>query len=324
MSRQHSLAELATVLNGVSNVVVASHYSPDVDAYGSQCGLALSLESIGKSVALVNETGILEKYRFVAGVDRVTTTFPAGDWDLLVLCDCGDRKRIGDSLVDQMTRFKATLNLDHHISNDLFATWNHVDAQASSTSELVVRLLREMRIPISAPVAACLLAGIIGDTGSFRYSSTTADTLRSAADLVDAGADPSALSNALFGNMQRNAVELHAEVILGLSFSSRGGVAFGAATPELMSKHACEVTDVEGLVERIRDINGVQIAALAYWDGEIWRISLRSKRRDLDVSVVAQKFGGGGHRAAAAFRWRFSFETLREQLLPALDNLISG
>lgn len=324
MGTQHALLELGAALEKARRIVVVSHYSPDVDAYGSQCGLALALESQPckdggrRSVSLVNESGIVDKYRFVPGVARIQNQFPGGEWDLLVMCDCGDRKRVGDSLLKGLDQFAVTMNIDHHISNDHFASFNHVDAAASSTAELIVRLLDTMGITPTVDVATCLLAGIMGDTGSFRYRSTHAETFRVAARLVDAGASPADIATQLFSTIQPHAAALHAEVILGIRYLSAGSLGVGVASPELMRKHKCDANDVEGLVERIRDVAGVQVAVLMYWDNDIWRVSLRTKNGAIDASRVAQAFGGGGHKAAAAFRWRREYSELEVRLIEAL------
>lgn len=179
-------------LAGLSRAIVVCHVGPDVDAYGSMCAVGLALEKLGKEVLLLNESPLVQNLCFLAGTDRIVHTLP-DDWEDVsaVICDCGDEKRVGDSLRSSIFNGKReTLNIDHHISNDYFASSNAVYPEASSTCEIVFEILSAMGILIDSSIAQCLFAGISGDTGSFQYSSTSARTFQVAHELVKLGADP--------------------------------------------------------------------------------------------------------------------------------------
>jgi len=323
-SRGQPLTELTAAIRAASSIVVVSHYNPDADAYGSSCGLTLGLRSLGKKVVCVNETGVLDRYTFIPGVGEVQSSFPAGEWDLCITCDCGDRGRIGESLKGTVTAFPRLMNIDHHASNDLFGHLNYVIDTASSTSEMIVEVLNALGVTLSPDMALCLFAGISADTGSFRYASTSARTFAVAEALVGAGARPAAVSQALYGSDSLALVKLQAAAVSAMEILAGGRLSCIAVPQEMFKAHGALPEDADSLVERGRDIAGVEIAVLFKQDVDLWRVSLRSKRAELDVSQVAQAFGGGGHKMAAGFRWRRELSELRPLLLGKLEALLAA
>jgi phosphoesterase RecJ-like protein len=246
------------------------------------------------------------------------------DRDLLIVVDCGGADRVGDGLVAHLKSAKTVINIDHHASNSNFGTLNHVVEGASSTSELVFEVLQALEQHtgksglIGSECAACLLSGIIGDTGSFRYPSTSARTFRVAAELVERGARPDILTQELFATQSLVALRLQSDA-LGAVEVHPNGFAEVVVTQQMLKLHGADILDADSLAERARDIEGVKVSALYKQDVDIWRISLRSRRGVVDVSAIAQSFGGGGHKAAAAFRWRHDLPTLQEKLRAAIN-----
>jgi bifunctional oligoribonuclease and PAP phosphatase NrnA len=302
-------------------IVVISHYHPDADAYGSSCGLALGLRSLGKEVLVVNETPLVESYKIIPGVLEIVNTFPKDRYDVVVACDCGSAARVGDSMLPFLSTAPLLLNLDHHISNDRFAAINAVNENACSTSEIVFDLLKLMNIEITKDIATCLFAGIAGDTGSFRYSSAGVKAFSVATELVKAGARPDVIIGGLFGNSPLSAVQLQSEALRNVTMHYSGQVAELLVSNEMYSKYHAGIEDTEGLVEKARDIKGVQMSVLIKQDGNIWRISLRSRLNQYNVSNIASSFGGGGHILAAAFRWKNDLDTLRKTLFEKIAEL---
>lgn len=325
MVTNNSLEEIAALLRASRSVAILSHYNPDVDAYGSSCGLALTLRGLGLTVTCVNESGIIPRYSFLPGVSEVERTLPSATPDLVIVCDCGDIKRVGETLVGQVEAAAKLLNIDHHASNELFGTHNYVHPEASSTSELILHIIDALGVSCTPEVATCLYAGIVGDTGSFRYSSVRASTFEVARRLVEAGASPSGIADAMFSRTSLAAVRLQAEALAGLTTHFDGRFAEVIVPHEQYLKHGASAEDVDALAERARDIEGVQVSALIRSDdGVLWRVSLRSRSPETDVSEVARHFGGGGHRAAAAFRFRRSLDELRPALLTQIERLLQS
>jgi len=321
-ARGQSLQELAAAIRAASSILVVSHYNPDADAYGSSCGLTLALQSLGKTVKCLNENGVLPRYDFIPGVAAVEAAWPAGHWDLCIACDCGDRGRIGESFRDKVAGFPRLMNIDHHASNDLFGHLNYVLDSASSTAEIIFELLIELGTTLSPAMATALFAGISADTGSFRYASTAARTFAVAEALVRSGAEPAKVSQALYGSDSVALVRLHADAVMRMELHAGGRVSLIAVTREMFAAHGALPEDADPLVERGRDIVGVDIAVLLKQDPDLWRVSLRSKRAGIDVSAVARAFGGGGHKMAAGFRWRRDVAELRALLLPKLEDAL--
>lgn len=319
MGKQNSLAEIAAVLRSLKRVVVLSHYNPDPDAYGSSGGLALALRNMGKEVVCVNESGILPRLLWIPGVSTVQNSLPSGDWEAAVACDCGDGARVGDTLKQAIRSFPILVNLDHHASNDFFGHYNYVQPHASSTAEIIFDLVLEMKAPWSAEIATCLYAGLSGDTGSFKYSSTTAKTFAMAQKLVEHGASPSGIAGELYARNSLASVKLHAEALSGMKLLQDQRVAQVTVTKEMFARHGAQKEDADPLVEIARDIEGVVVAVLFKQDSDLWRVSLRAKDARVDVSKIAGLFGGGGHKAAAGFRWKREFADLEKQLISEIS-----
>lgn len=306
------------------NILIFSHYNPDADAYGSSCGLGLALREAGKKIAFVNESGSLNKFHFIPGVSEVVAEIPAGSWDAVIICDCGDIKRVGDGLMPKLNGLGPILSIDHHNKNPLFGDLNYVDDRASSTAEMVLELLRAGGFKISKDSASALYAGISGDTGSFRYASTSASVFGAAKELVLAGASPYQIGQALHGDLSASAVRLESMAMSTMNLHSDGRVAEVVITEDMYAKTGSSSLEADFLVEKARDIVGVLVSLVIRRDGDLWRISMRSRDPKYDVSSVASDFGGGGHKVAAAFRWRSSLEDLRSKLVPALIKLVQS
>jgi phosphoesterase RecJ-like protein len=305
-----------------SSFVVVSHYNPDADAYGSSAAVALALRELGKRVVLVNESGIVERYRWMPGVGEVTNRFPDVAPECVIVCDCGALDRVGDSIKGAVVTSPRIINIDHHVSNEGFGSINLVEVGASSTSEVVFEVLSRQESCISPKVATCLLAGIYGDTGSFRYGSTTQKTFEVALELVKRGAVPHEIASHLFSQVSLAGTMLQSAALLEMQMHQGGTIAELIVPRSHYEKYGAIEEDTAVLCERARDIAGVIISVLIREDEGLWRVSLRTKDKDINLSEIAAAFGGGGHRAAAAFRWRKPLEELRSTLLPRLKEAV--
>jgi len=324
--------EVLDVLQSATRVVIVSHVNPDADAYGSSCGLAQGLQAFGLPVRVFNESGFIPRYAVIPGASLVSKKLPTvfADGEVVVVCDCGAAERVGDTYLPIIKSASKVINIDHHTANSLFGHANYVVDGASSTSELVFNLLHGLEARtgrkdiITSECAKCLLAGIIGDTGSFRYPSTTAATFRVAGELVDRGARPDILTQELFANHSLAAVRLQAEAMSGVALHEGGRFAEVAVTQEMLKRLGADLLDADSLAERARDIEGVRVSALFKQDVDMWRVSLRSRQGAVDVAWVAQRFGGGGHKPAAAFRWRKDLETLQRELRATIKEALAA
>lgn len=320
--------ELAQRVARVRKALVLAHYNPDGDAYGSSLALTLALRASGREAVCINESGALARFEFLPGFSELRDAIPEGSFDVVIACDCGDEKRVGDRFGPALKGRAPVINIDHHCSNTLFGETNFVVPQASSTCELIFDLIRaleklEGRTLLTKEIATCLYVGISTDTGSFKYSSTAPHTLRVAAELVEAGVDPFGVAECLYGQTTLRSLQLQTEALSKMRVLLEGRVTVVEVTAEQFRRFNADSDDTEGLVEAARNIRGVIVSVFLREEDGFWKGSLRSKDSRVDVSAVAALFGGGGHRAAAGFRWRKSRAELDAALLPEVEKRLA-
>lgn len=320
MKQSDPITDVVDVLRAYTSFVIVSHYNPDADAYGSSLGLYGALKALGKTVTVCNESGQLARYKAIPGLTNIQTE-PV-EAEVMLLCDCGAYSRIGDTFKTKLKSFKKTVNIDHHVSNEFFADINYVDTKASSTSEMIFDILKSAKIFISPDTANCLFAGILGDTGSFAYSCTSQKTFETAAELMACGAVPHELSKELFGNTPLSAIQLQSQALLDVTILYGNRYAEVVISEAMRKKYNAAMEDTDGLVEKLRDIEGVCVSATFREDGPLWRISLRSVSDSFNVSDVAATFGGGGHKSAAAFRSTKPLQAIQENLHAKIQELL--
>jgi bifunctional oligoribonuclease and PAP phosphatase NrnA len=320
--------DVISAIKAKKYITVLSHMSPDSDAYGSSCGLALALGGLpNKEIWLCNVDAAIDSHAFLPGREFVKASLPSSDeWysdqSLLVVLDCGDRKRIGDAWVPMLSRFPLVANVDHHNGNENFGHINVVLSERSSTCEIVFEIVQALPISVSRSVATNLMAGIVGDTGSFRYSKVTSRTFEIAGALVEAGANSERVATELFGSRPLEAVRLESLAIASMELLSNNRAAVMTVTADMLSETGASPSMTDGFAEKARDIHGVNVAALLRIDEGIWKVSMRSVSNSYDVSELARSFGGGGHKQAAAFRWFRGLDELKQKLVPALVSLV--
>jgi bifunctional oligoribonuclease and PAP phosphatase NrnA len=311
----NSFAEVSEFILSVKRIVIVSHCDPDPDAYGSSCALLLALQQCGKEVICLNQSELGRNYHFIPAVESIQQSCPGRNWDAVITCDCAEFERVGEELFRNLSGLGKVVNIDHHISNTCYGDFNLVFGNASSTAEVIFELLEEMRIKISSPIATCLLTGIMADSGCFRYNTVSSRTFEIAAKLINCGAEHQIVSNGVYGERSIASVRLQAEALSKVRLHCDAQVAQLVVSQEMFNRYDATAEDCENLVEHARDIEGVLISSFIRAYGKKWKVSLRSKGPEYDVSRIASDFGGGGHQQAAAFRWGGSLEELEKRLL---------
>jgi bifunctional oligoribonuclease and PAP phosphatase NrnA len=329
MNLMNDIDGIADFLLSAKSIDVIAHHSPDADALGSSCALILALQKIGKVCRCINETPLYYKYNFIPETQNIVNTFSKDKAEVIVVCDCGELKRVGDAFVNEVLSYATIINIDHHLSNPCFGTLNCVFEDASSTCEIVYEIIKklEQRAAIALfneDIATALMTGIVGDTGSFMYSSTSIKTFAIAGELMAHNVSLWQISEKLFGTNSLASVKLHAASLLEMKLHFDGKVSEVYISEETLKKYSAEQDDAEGLVEKARDVEGVVISFMIREDKGIYRISLRAKqsKHNLDVSKIALHFGGGGHKYAAGMRWKRGLEELRQTLLQRIEEQI--
>ncbi|MBO5763301.1 MAG: bifunctional oligoribonuclease/PAP phosphatase NrnA [Lentisphaeria bacterium] len=291
----------AQQLMQLDHILILTHSKPDGDAAGSALGLRSLLRTNGKSAEAFLPEEVPLKYRAIAGEDYRKEMTPA-DWaqyQAVIMLDCAAGERCasgGLTLPEDMP----VLCIDHHENNSVSACWKWVVPAAAATCEMIVQLAEELHWTVPEEAATLLLLGLITDTGSFRFQNTSGSALRAAALLREWRADWDGVINAAYYSKPRNQQLLEADLMQNHCHLSADGAYAWALVPEkLLEKYRFDMRDGENLIDLLREIDTVKIAALLYLRGNDVRISLRSKDDRYPVFPVAQSFGGGGHRMAA-------------------------
>ncbi len=314
------LQDAVRFLQTHDDILLVAHVSPDGDTLGSCFALYGALRELGKHVQIVCEDPVPATYRFLPFSDRLIKPEQAKPADAVVCVDCADLARAGRS--EALYRAaKATLNIDHHGTNASYAEDNYVQ-RAGATGELIFNVIAIMNVALNKDIASCLYAAITTDTGNFSYSNTTPDTLRIAADLLDTGIDLPHLNRGLFRTIPFHKLKLQALTVDKTKLYEYGRIGVSFITLEDIRSCGATSEDTEGIIDSIRDIDSVEVAALLREseDGTV-RVSLRGKS-SADVSKIATQFGGGGHRLAAGCTMKPPIEEAAEQILNSARTLL--
>lgn len=296
--------------------LVLSHIRPDGDAIGSLLGLGLALVDAGKEVQMVSPDGVPSSLRHLAGSELVTSK-AAGDFDLVWVVDCSDLQRTGSALDG---RSEPDINIDHHITNENFARWNLVETSAVATAEILANCLPAWGLPVGPRAASALLTGIITDTIGFRTANMSPAALRTAAWLMERGASLPDLYSRSLVERSFEAVRFWGE---GLSTLERDGrLVWASLTREARRVAGYPGRDDADLINVLSAISGAEIAVVFVEqpNGKV-KVSWRSVP-GVDVSQVAQRFGGGGHTAASGAEIPGSLEEVRANVLQETRSLL--
>jgi len=212
-----TLPQAAEAIRRAHHIVMACHVSPDGDALGSMLGLALALAPLGKNLILLSQDGVPAIYQFLPQKQLVQSVTECAHFDLALVLDCGDLARVGDRVLPLIARAETVVDIDHHAVAGAFGDIQVLDTQSASTSEIVYALLQAMHLPLTPQIATCLFTGVTTDTGSFRYQNVSPQTLRIAAQLVEAGARPALISEHVFENKTFAATRLLGHALSSLS-----------------------------------------------------------------------------------------------------------
>ena len=294
-----------TLLDRYQSFALSTHINPDGDAIGSELGLYLFLTELGKSVKVFNTDTVPNNYKFlpcwnrIEGVNAIEAYRP----EVLVVLDASTLERIGKTLSKTLLPLHKLVNIDHHATAEAFGDINLIMPSASSTSEIVYKLIKCHQTPISKACALCIYTGLMFDTGCFRYSNTTPETHRIAAELIEIGEfAPDEVYRHVYEQLPVAKIRLSSEVLSTLQVTDDGKIASVYATQEMFRKTGTTADAVEGFVNQIQAIAGVEVAlCVSEMNDRSAKVSLRSQGH-VDVSQLAAEFEGGGHARAAGCR----------------------
>ncbi|MFQ5442937.1 MAG: bifunctional oligoribonuclease/PAP phosphatase NrnA [Thermodesulfobacteriota bacterium] len=310
--------------------MVVSHVNPEGDAVGSLLGLTLALRAMGKEATPYLEDPVPEIFRFLpAAGDVVHDLKGKGPFDCVFAVDCGKLERLGSGLAELGDDI-CIINIDHHTTNDRFGYINIIEAGASATGEIVYDFCNAASIKITPEIAINLYVAIHTDTGSFRYSSTTPESLIKAGELLRLGADPWEVALNVYENYPPEKFKLLSMVLATLDIirvdnaDPDSAIATLVVKLDMFKTTAADVDLSDGFVNYARGIEGVEVGALFRESGpDEYKVSLRSKKI-VDVSKVANDLGGGGHAHAAGLTLKGSLEDIKSRVIGAIKKEMTG
>jgi phosphoesterase RecJ-like protein len=321
MSDMATLLRIRDELVARHTFLITSHARPDGDSIGSQLALAAALRLMGKAVRIVNRDAPPEPFRALPGVDRIEVAAAVeGEYDALVVMECSDFARPG---VAGLERY-FTINIDHHPGNAMYGAVNWFDETAAACGELVADVIDALDLPWTVEIATHLYLAILTDTGSFRHGNITARTFEVSRRAADAGVDPAALARVVYEQSSVGKLKLIGALLDGMQVLAGGRLAVLTLNDELMARTGASSYDTDGLINMPLMASEIQAVALIRAEApDQVRVSLRSKA-DLDVRVVAARFGGGGHRNASGFTVTGDPAAVQAELAGHLEAAVSS
>ncbi|HHU67807.1 bifunctional oligoribonuclease/PAP phosphatase NrnA [Corynebacterium sp.] len=296
----HSYAEAAAAVTAARSVAVVGHVRPDADAIGSVCATVGALRQLGKeAVGLIGQTWpYAENLRTIPGAEEVQLVEELPDVDLIITVDCGSIDRTGRLAGAIAARVEDTLVIDHHASNVGFGAVNLLDFTAESTTTILGRLFEELGVELDVPIAHGLYAGLLTDTGSFRWGSPAMHTY--AARLMETGLDVRAIAVDLLDSNSVADLRMIGRALASVEIHEAGGHHLALIVADQDMVRSASLPAVEGLVDFVRTVEGTDLGAVFKESApDFWHVSLRSV--DMDVSRLAVALGGGGHIPAAGY-----------------------
>jgi phosphoesterase RecJ-like protein len=293
------------IIDGIrqsQTICVVGHIRPDGDCVGSQLGLTLALQNEGKKVTCWNEDRIPQKYDFLDRDDIIQRPKRGLEFDCVIATDAASFERLG-SVGQCVANRKLLINIDHHESNTRYGDLNWVSAREPSSGELIFRLLKIAKWPITKRIADSLFTAVSTDTGSFQYSTTRPGTYHVAGELVSRGANLAKICDEVYQSYPLSRVRLLRHIYSHFRLAHQDQIAYFWLKKADLARAGSDSNDTEGLIDHIRAIAPVVIACVfEELEPELTRISLRSKSDKINVNEIAAQFGGGGHPAAAGAR----------------------
>ena len=311
------LAAVAEALRSNDRFIVTTHENPDGDALGSLLATTFALRELGKDadMYLFGEVPIPNEYEFMDFAGIVRGPNPDSSDQVVVALDCANERRLGPESA-LLEKAQLVVDIDHHHDNTRFGKVNLIVGHASSTGEILADVFRELGVSLTPEIAEALYIAVVTDTGRFQYANTTAKALRLAAELVEAGADVHRVFQGVYENVAFAKLKLVARALENAEVFEGGRVVVSHLEREDFEHAGAEEPYSEGIIDYLRAVEGTELAALIREpptaNGPTHRISLRTTEADLDVSAIARKSGGGGHRQAAGFSSEASIEEITE------------
>jgi phosphoesterase RecJ-like protein len=321
--RNNTLAETADAFRRADTILFFPHSSMDGDTLGSSVALCAAARKLGKRAHVIIEEEVPETIDFLENPFCTSNLSVAGSPDLCVCVDCGELHRI-QKRVELFNSGAERMCIDHHATTKPFLDWNYIDGNAAAAAELAYDIVAELKVEFDQAICEAIYTGIVTDTGRFQYSNTRRKTHVIVADLYSKGLAPSELSINIYQNVSLEKLMLESKIMATVELFSGGRVAVACMAQEMLLETGAKPEHSDGVVEKLRNIKGVEVAALLKErkDKQV-KVSLRSKRF-IDVASFSEERGGGGHARAAGYVAKAGLEPLKSQIASELGTLFDA
>ena len=315
------MMNLHAELVGVKSIAIAGHIRPDGDCVGSCTALYLYLKQNSHVFNIDRIDVYLEafgnEFNVLAGTEEIKHTYDTEySYDVFISLDCGSLDRLGNA-IKYFNTAKKTINIDHHISNQSFAQVNHIIADASSTCEVLFTLMEEALI--SKSIAEALYVGMIHDTGVFKHSNTSENTMKIAGKLISKGINFSSLIDDSFYSKTYMQNQILGRCLMESILVLDGKVVFASINRRMIDFYGAASADLDGIIDQLRVTKGTEVAIFIYeTDFHEFKVSMRSNG-EVNVSKIAVYFGGGGHIKAAGCTMRGSVHDVINNITPHIE-----
>lgn len=308
----NDIKEVFNLINYSKKICIAGHKAPDGDCIGSVMALYYFLKDRNKDITVLLDGEIPFNFKSFVDEEIIAKDYHKEEFDLMFVLDCSDSGRLGE-YEPALKHSKKTVLIDHHKTNCGFGDINIIDPEMSSTGELLYDVLKTYG-SISKEIATYIYIAILTDTGKFSYSNVSSSTHRKVAELIDLGVDVAEVNNLVYNSKPANVVRAFIDCVNGIELYHDNKFVITAITKNILEKNHAKMSDVDGIVEFLREINEVEVSCvLKEWEDHT-KVSLRSKN-NVDVSVVSAKYGGGGHAKAAGFEIKDTIENTKKLLI---------
>lgn len=310
-----TLDNILEEIKKANKIVILTHENPDGDAIGSSLGLSLALKQLDKNVDVIIPE-FPKIFDFLPDTENIKKESDEEVYDLAIALDCSDIQRL-NGFAKYFEDAKVKIVIDHHGKNKMFGDYNYVDPVAPACAQILIAMLEYFNIDITKEIGTCLIAGIITDTGGFRYSGVTTETFEFASWILSKGINISEIYRKVLQTKTKTNFELTKLAMERMEFLENEKISYTYITKEDEERIGTQHGDHEGLVEIGRDVEGVEVSVFIREAEKGYKVSLRSNEY-VDVADVCFMFGGGGHLRAAGCTINGTLEQVKQKILTEL------
>jgi phosphoesterase RecJ-like protein len=313
-------------IQAAQRILITTHEYPDADGIGSQISLCLALRGLGKNAICVNNEPLLDRYQYldedkvVIGFKKYVSTYKDFVPDLVIVVDTNTKLRVGKELSEYITDSMSVLYIDHHPCRGRDLSNHCIDVTAAATGQMIGEMIESLGVKFTKKIALPIYTSIIIDTSSFRYPTVSAATHRLVSKLMDTGINPPDAYNGIYGTKRIQHMHLLARILNTASTNKDESVAWMLLRKEDIDRYASDVEDTHAFINNLLVLNNIKVACMFRDDGDQVKMSLRSSG-EIDVGIIAQALGGGGHSHSAATVFMKNDETTEEIMLRAVKKV---